>query len=753
MGAKQPCSTNAGGIALGTKTKKSRRPAALRMLGFRARFAYGAGAVLAAAWLYFWVGGSSVLELTTKSSLIRWTLILAPHVFLAAVLLTQFKASPIRRRSRTNQVALVAYLFLSTVVFFSSWSVPLRGEGEALTFLDRMRPLLSGLMGAAACAAPLAIVWRVMCHQLMGEHGELWLALRGWASEKGFRRAQRIGMLLCVPTTVLSFAAFDAINPLLWGIVLVHIPVSLIFLPAVGFVAWEAVKERPFYRRWFVRGGKGGGGARFGSVATFMRYDFTDPLDHAKIKRTGEDGEREALDRLPFKAPVFLGETMPSLDPKLGCRPIGLDSEQHLLTAGLTGGGKSVYAVWNVLPVWQGGAFVLDPDGKHWEQTREDRSRYGSCWALDFWEETPLDDWSKRYGGEGFSNSAHYNPLAEIDLEAITARQDLNAVINAVLPEEKDESANSKHFREMSHKVLMGYIVHVLTTFDEVHHTLIGVYDTILYGHPDAAAPAPELEQKLFTEMGLNPAVGGIAVTAAKALQKAGEGEEGGYRNTIAKALEWVKDAPFAKYMRKSSFRLRDIQNKKQTVYVVMDIENIRDYGAFWRILINQGFLACREEAPHDKRTLFVMDEFAQLDTFKNAKEGLVTLRKRGIKLWILVQHLRQLQDRYGSIEDFTGQCDVQLFGVNDAFTAGWASQRLGNYIDRWQEGEDANRRTQEHRRPLRTPEEVMEELRLKSGIQYLFPADGLPLMLRTVAFHKNFKDRTGYGKRRPQVA
>ena len=505
----------------------------------------------------------------------------------------------------------------------------------------------------------------------------------------------------------------------------VVIPFLFVFGLPLFFIFMEFAKEHPLFRNLAIFGQ--GGSARFGSVYSFLKYDFTGVVERVRGSKKGAgvnwpQGE---------SASMLLGETLSSTDPQLGRRPIGLDSEAHMITVAMTGGGKSVYSAWNVLPLWCGGAFVLDPKGEHCVQTMEDRTRYGKCHVMDFWESTSI------------AERASYNPLDAIDINDPNAREDLNQIVSACLPDEKDESANSAHFKENARIVMMGYIVHVLSTQEKEHHNLPAVYDTILTGSPDGFASGAPVGEKnppselLIDAMEVNDAVGKVPMSAAKLLRDSGDNEGGGYKNTVLKGLEWASGKRFRQYLTKSSFSMRDIQNRRETVYFVISIDDIKEYSRFVKIIVNQGFLACREDAPHDKRTLFLLDEFAQLETFKSAKEGLVTLRSRGVKLWLHNQHLGQLKESYGDVDAFLGQCDLQVFAVNDSTTAEAVSKRLGEYTDSRTEKVYA----------LRPPSEVMEDLRKGSKVQYVIPADGAPMRLRLVPFSKRFKDRTGYKK------
>jgi type IV secretory pathway TraG/TraD family ATPase VirD4 len=108
------------------------------------------------------------------------------------------------------------------------------------------------------------------------------------------------------------------------------------------------------------------------------------------------------------------------------------------------------------------------------------------------------------------------------------------------------------------------------------------------------------------------------------------------------------------------------------------------------------------------------------------------------------LQNIHQLKTNYKTWQNFMSSCDKQFFAVGDEETAEIISKYLGEYIDKWQEGREGEARHIDKNRQLRTPPEVLEELRKKSGKQYILPTDGSPMRLRLVPFYKNFDQ---YGK------
>lgn len=494
----------------------------------------------------------------------------------------------------------------------------------------------------------------------------------------------------------------------------IGIPFLIFTIPVYYRLGLEYVKEHPEYRKMFIFGR--GGAARWGGLYSFLKYDFNAFMNRQEIKH----------------APIYCGGSIWYDDVKVGGRHIGLNSDSMMLTVAAMGGGKSLYAAWNTLLSWKGGAFVLDPKGEHAQRTKDVRGEINAVHVIDPWGEV-----KHLYEGD---TGATFNPLEEIDIDSPNAKDDIFQIVESCIMQEADENANSKHFRENAQKIMTGVIAHVLSEYPEEDHNLPTIYDIILTGSPEGTISMPEAFNVLVDRMSMNDAMGRAPMDAAKVLKEAGENERGGFITTLATGLSWVNTPVLRPILMKSSFKLKDIKLKKETVYLVVPFENMKNHSRFLRTVVSLGLMACREHADHDYKTLYLLDEFPQLGTFRPIKEGLVTLRSRDVKIWMHLQNLGQLKERYGNWQDFMSSCDKQFFAVNDHGSAEEISKMLGDYVERWVEGREGETKSVDKNRPLRSPSEVMEELKKDSKLQYVLPADGLPLRLKLVSFKKNFK-------------
>lgn len=509
-------------------------------------------------------------------------------------------------------------------------------------------------------------------------------------------------------------SAYDGQGVLIYSGLAILVPTFLFIAPVTVVMVQEYLKEWPFYRNRLGGITGRGGAARFAGFYWFTRLD---------------GGQRR---RKRNRARMYMGNTTWESETRLGGREIVLDSDNHMLTVAMTGGGKSYYAAWNVLPEWKGGAFIFDPKGEHTAVTLGARQRLGACHVFDPWNLA-----------EQIKNKATFNPLEEIDLNNVRARSDMMQIVDACIEYKADSNESSEHFRESARTIFLGIMVHVLTRFPAEHHNLPAIYDTFLMGHPDHGAANPQDFADLVTDMGTNEAVGKAPMDAAKILLEAADRERGGFMTTLSRNLRWTNDPAIRPAIQKSSMKMRNLKQRGESFYLVAPFEYMSEHRRLMRCVLNMALLSCREDTPKDReRVLFCLDEFAQLGFVKSVVEGLDTSRGRDVKLWVFFQKVEQMKGLYGSPSVFTASCDTQFFAVNDQDTKELISDMCGDYVESYYEGDSYN----EHKRPLRTPKDVGEELAKDSGFQYVFAAGvPSPLRLGLVPFKKRHRNLPNY--------
>jgi type IV secretion system protein VirD4 len=128
----------------------------------------------------------------------------------------------------------------------------------------------------------------------------------------------------------------------------------------------------------------------------------------------------------------------------------------------------------------------------------------------------------------------------------------------------------------------------------------------------------------------------------------------------------------------KDDLDFRRLKEKPTTVYLILPAERMRTHSTWLRLVI---ISALRSLYTHDGlRTLFILDEFAQLGYLPAIEDAFGLVRGYGVQLWPILQDLTQLKmlykDRWETFMANSGV--VQGFSPNDMTTADWMSRRAG---------------------------------------------------------------------------
>ena len=480
---------------------------------------------------------------------------------------------------------------------------------------------------------------------------------------------------------------------------------------------------------------------------------------------------------------LYLGKAFFLDDPFQ--RHVGVHDDAHLMTIGMTGSGKAATSAFPNLAMYQGSMIVIDPKGEHSRTTF--KRRYNWHQDTDYaWDMgIPTARWHNRfrnacymldpYGVNADTDlpACKYNPLADIPLgDEATAIDMISSIADGcVIPETKDT-----HFSDHARKFIFALIGHVLTEYPEENHNLPFVYDLFYGVNPENGCADPEAFENLLLDMMTNEAFGNKINAAGRDLMEMGENEKGSVLSTISKSLGWIAEPSMREQLSGTDLSLRNFGTKEwifklynvkrdywsgkykgrefkfdipyspiETLYIVLPFGKMADQSRWLRVLsaVSIQMLTTRDKKP-DIPTVFLLDEFAQLGGKIQAVVNAFNIaRSAGIKLWIMLQHLEQIQKQYKEWNDMVSGSTVQLFGVNDMTTAKYFSERLGNMTVQLTEkssgrsGFRKRRIVSENIRPLFAPDELIEILGKEDNTQIVFPTTGRPMLLERLGFIK----------------
>ena len=532
---------------------------------------------------------------------------------------------------------------------------------------------------------------------------------------------------------------------LFWPVFMAVVPpFLLLIIPVYWLVLKEYGKDHPLYRRLFVLG-LGGDSGRFGGVREFLRRDITQRVNDT-MPTNGAKHKKSAL---------YLGVTDWVYDYQIINRHIGAVNEQHHILCSGTGGGKSLYALTNILTCWNAGGLVFDVKGEH-DETLSHKCK--PKFVLDPYGVTK-------------SHKNEWNILAEIDQNAPDARAKLQRISEAIVIEKGALSGSSEHFKENAQTILRGVIAHVLTAFDKEFRHLPAVYDLFKQGYIEGMPPPmkactdddgepirdlatgkiimrPLEPDKCFIEliikMQQNKAISAAPRDAADILSKVGENERGSYLSTIARAIDWCNDKSVRPMISgRHDFSMKWIKSREAWVNVAVPENFLDQQSRFIRVVYQIALdevdnFTTPNTATNERQSLFVFDEFNKFGYFKAAEDIVNFKRSSRVKGLFVVQNLGQIKRHYQNPLDFFSNCDLQIFGLSSLDEDGL--NLVKNTLGTYRETTPFSTGNQTIDVPVYASKEVKEVIDGEGDLQIFIPIQGKPLLLKRQPCYKNFK-------------
>lgn len=362
---------------------------------------------------------------------------------------------------------------------------------------------------------------------------------------------------------------------------------------------------------------------------------------------------------------IYLGRYSSGAEPKANA-VLNYDGERHLLLFGPNGSGKGTRVfVPNLLRIRNRSIVVIDPKGELAAITALWRSTLGDVVILN------------PFGVLGLE-SAGFNPLMALDPDSSTFVDDATGIGEALIKiEEKDP-----HWSESAQGLLVALIMWEVKIARE-----------------QGRAPLLENVRRMLTEPDEVEGSGkdarlvkGLRVTAAEMCERGGfeiaslasrftrnSEEMSSIRSTADRQTWWMLSKPMRDNLARNDIDFADLKKRPITVYIVLPAERMRTHSVWLRLVIVSALRALY--TPKGLRTLFMLDEFAQLGHLSPIEDAFALVRGYRVQLWPVLQDLTQLKSLYKARwQTFCANAGViQGFAPNDLETADWMSQRCGD--------------------------------------------------------------------------
>ncbi len=366
---------------------------------------------------------------------------------------------------------------------------------------------------------------------------------------------------------------------------------------------------------------------------------------------------------------------------------------EHILTYAPTRSGKGVGLIVPSLVNWKHSLVATDIKGELWHMTAGFRKSGLNNKVLKF--EPAVKD------------SVKWNPLLEIrkgDNEVSDA-QSIALLIVDPMGKGLDD-----HWVKTAYSLLTGCILYLINDKEKQEKGQVSL------SYLDKMLSDPELPLQSLWEA-MSKSDNQVARQVGQDMKDKPENEAGSIVSTAKSELALYRDPIVAKNTNTSDFYVYDIMNSDTPVslYIVVQPSDQTRISPLFRLLVNmlirknvsefrffqsdnfkdysviekagrflQGkdtkrYNAIRGAGNYKHRMLLMLDEFPSLGKMDEVQKALAYMAGYGIKAYLIVQDLSQLQDKYGKNESITSNCHIQnAYAPNRYETAQYLSNATG---------------------------------------------------------------------------
>ncbi len=431
--------------------------------------------------------------------------------------------------------------------------------------------------------------------------------------------------------------------------------VEHVYLPWMILV-WAA-KWADQYPREFMYSGSLGvltGGGFFFLVLLYQMSTRHKVKAEEKMHGTARWAKRKDLEEAGFfdNDGVYLGSWV---DEKGKQQYLRHEGPEHVLCLAPTRSGKGVGLVIPTLLSWKHSAVITDLKGELWALTSGWRKLYANNKVL-------------RFEPASASSSVCFNPLDFIRLG--TENEVGDAQNLATLIVDPDGKGLQDHWQKTSQSLLVGCILHILyKAKQEGFAPSLPAIDDML---ADPERPVQELWDEMTTYPHLGGDVHPLVAASGRDMLDRPEQEGGSVLSTAKSYLSLYRDPVVRRNVQRSDFSIKDLMHHESPVslYIVTQPNDKDRLKPLIRVVVNMiirlladkmDFENGRPVAHYKHRLLMMLDEFPALGKLDIVQESLAFVAGYGLKCYLIVQDIAQLNAAYGKDESITSNCHVRI--------------------------------------------------------------------------------------------
>ena len=345
--------------------------------------------------------------------------------------------------------------------------------------------------------------------------------------------------------------------------------------------------------------------------------------------------------------------------------PLSYNREGHLVTIAPPRSGKGATVIIPALLEYEGSVFVIDPKGQNAAVTARRRRELGQKVYV-------LNPFRLHSGPPWNLPSDSFNPLAVLDPNSDAFVADIANLAEALIVTE----GKDPHWANSARDLISCFMMQVCLSQSKDKRHLPYVRHLLTL--------PPQKFVGLVAEMAFSD-YPPLAQKAARFLPAAPDkGMTTEMQSVVATAITqtgFLDDPLIAKLLQGDGVKLADLKRERMSVYVVLPFKYLYAYARLLRIVTVAAVDAMTTESkPPSLRTLFILDEFANLGYLSCIETGFAMLGGFGVTLWPILQSIDQLKGIYGERWQtfLAGAGIVQYFTPHDLATAEVIKQRAG---------------------------------------------------------------------------
>lgn len=332
-----------------------------------------------------------------------------------------------------------------------------------------------------------------------------------------------------------------------------------------------------------------------------------------------------------------------------GRTPLTYAGDGHLLTVAPTGAGKGVGAIIPALLTYPGSVIVTDIKGENYQVTARRRREMGQqVVVLDPFGLVTGKDRGDKMNPFDLFNVPGSDP--ESDAEMLAAQLAVG-----------HEFSTDRYWEDTGRGLVSGLIADVATSSPPEKRNLVTLRELLYNDDLDyTLAVALDTRKKTMSPLARDEFVAYLAAPSDKTRPC--------IRTTATTFVKCLGSTAVSRSLEKSTFELNDLlHNKPMTIYLVLPPEKLHSHRALLRLwVVTLMTVVMRRTRLPKQRTLFLLDEAAQLGALDLLPQAVSLLRGYGLQLWTFWQDLSQMMRLYpNNWESLVNNAAVlQAFGV-----------------------------------------------------------------------------------------